>query len=254
MLLAIDIGNTHTVLGLFAGQKLRHQWRIRTDHHATGDELATTLRSLLALHDLTLDAVESAILGSVVPSLKSAWQNLCRDYLGQTAMVVGEVDPGITIELAASLEVGADRIINAVAGFARYHRPLIIVDFGTAITFDCVSETGAYMGGAIAPGLGISMDALSQQTAKLPSIDISKPPAKAMGTSTEDAIRSGILFGYGGLVEGLVARLAREFPAPPLTIATGGMAELIAPFAPTIKHVLPSLTLEGLRLIHERNS
>ncbi len=256
MLLTIDIGNTHTVLGLFSAADLRQHWRIKTDRHATHDELATMFNGLLALRDLDFTTIKGAIMGSVVPTLKAAWQNFCQQYLAVTAMVVGDpnINAGIGVRVSSPHEVGADRIINSVAGFRRYKQALIIVDFGTAITFDCVSTEGDYIGGAIAPGLGISLEALSRQTAKLPKIDITKKPATAIGITTEDAIRSGILFGYGGMVEGLAQRLAAEFSAPPpLTIATGGMATLIAPYAPVIKHVKPTLTLDGLRIIYDLN-
>ena len=256
MLLTIDIGNTHTVIGLFQQDNLVQHWRVKTDRHATSDELAALLHGLTCLRDIPFSDMDAAIIGSVVPSLKNAWQQFCRDHLHLAAMIVGspDVDAGIALEVTSPHEVGADRIINAVAGFQRFQQSLIIVDFGTAITFDCVSEQGNYRGGAIAPGLAISLEALSRQTAKLPKIDISQPISTALGTSTEEAIRAGILFGYGSLVTGIVNKLAEEFPQPPLTIATGGMAHIIAPYTPVIRHIEPTLTLEGLRIIHARNS
>lgn len=255
MLLTIDIGNTHTVIGLFQQKELCHHWRLKTDRHATHDEIASLLHGLFALQNLDPQTITGTIIGSVVPDLKSAWQTFCQQYLDLPTMVVGSagIDPGLKVQVRTPLEVGADRLINAVAGFHRYPQALIIVDFGTAITFDCVSAQGDYLGGAIAPGLGISLEALSSQTAKLPKIDITKETSTALGTTTEEAIRAGILFGYGGLVEGLATKLAREFPQPPMTIATGGMAHLIAPYAPVITHVEPTLTLEGLQIIHARN-
>lgn len=255
MLLTIDIGNTHTVLGLYQAEQLCHHWRIRTDRYATADELATQLNGLLQLQGEQLSTISGAVMGSVVPTLKLAWRQFCQQFLGLEIMVIGHpgVEPGIAIQIDNPQEVGADRVINSVAGFTRYGQALIIVDFGTAITFDCVADNGDYIGGIIAPGLAISLDALSSRTAKLPRVDISKTPEKAIATSTEGAIRAGLLFGYGGMVEGIVNRLMAEFPQPPLTIATGGMAPLVAPYAPVIKEVVPTLTLEGLRLIYERN-
>lgn len=256
MLLTIDIGNSQTVIGLYRDTELLCHYRIKTDRHATADELAIVLQSLLSLNSHSLSEITAMVAGSVVPTLKAAWRGVGQARLNCTPLMIGdaEVDTGVRILTDNPGEVGADRIINALAGFHRYHQALIIADFGTAITFDCVSDKGEYLGGAIAPGLGISLDALSSQTAKLPKVDISTPPRTAIATNTSEAIKSGVLFGYGGLVEGITARLRQEFPTPPLVIATGGIAALVAPFAPSIKHVDPELTLEGLRLIYERNS
>ncbi len=255
MLLTIDIGNSQTVLGLHRDSELFCHFRIKTDRHATADELATILQSLLHLKGLTLAEISNMVVGSVVPALKVAWRSVGHDHLTLNPLIIGDtaVITGVVILTDNPAEVGADRIINALAGFHKYQQALIIADFGTAITFDCVSGKGEYLGGAIAPGMGISLEALSSQTAKLPKVDISTPPRTAIATNTSDAIKSGVLFGYGGLVEGITTRLGQEFPTPPLVIATGGMAALVAPFAPSIKHVDPELTLEGLRLIYERN-
>jgi type III pantothenate kinase len=255
MLLTIDIGNSQTVLGLYRDTELLCHFRVKTDRHATADELTVLLQSLLGLNNLSLADLSAMVVGSVVPTLKAAWRGVGHNRLSLTPLIIGDahVDTGVIIRTDNPNEVGADRIINALAGFQRYHQALIIADFGTAITFDCVSDKGEYLGGAIAPGMGISLEALSSQTAKLPKVDISTPPKTAIATNTSDAIKSGVLFGYGGLVEGITARLSKEFPNPPLVIATGGMAALVAPFAPSIKHVDPELTLEGLRLIYERN-
>lgn len=255
MLLTIDIGNSQTVLGLYRGSELLCHFRTKTDRHATADELAINLQALLGLKGLALREINHMVVGSVVPALKVAWRGVGHNHLAIKPLIIGDsdVDTGVTILTDNPGEVGADRIINALAGFQRYHQALIIADFGTAITFDCVSAKGEYLGGAIAPGMGISLEALSSQTAKLPKVDISTPPRTAIATTTSEAIKSGVLFGYGGMVEGITARLGQEFPSPPLVIATGGMAALVAPFAPSIKHVDPELTLEGLRLIYERN-
>ncbi|HSH12638.1 MAG TPA: type III pantothenate kinase [Desulfurivibrionaceae bacterium] len=202
-----------------------------------------------------LGGVTGVIIASVVPPIQGAWTTMARKYFGTEPLKVDRhLKSSIHVKTDNPVEVGADRIVNAVAGFERYHTALIIVDFGTAITFDCVSGQGEYLGGAIAPGLGISLEALGSRTAKLPRVDISTPPPHAIGTNTVDAIKSGILLGYGGMVEELVRRICLEMaPEVPTVIATGGMAGLIAPYAPSIKAIMPMLTLEGLLLLHERN-
>ncbi|HSH12552.1 MAG TPA: type III pantothenate kinase, partial [Desulfurivibrionaceae bacterium] len=198
---------------------------------------------------------DGMVIASVVPPIQSSWLALSRRYFSIEPLLVDRrIDTGVAIRIDNPAEVGADRIVNSLAGFALFNTALIIVDFGTAITFDCVSGRGEYLGGAIAPGLAISLEALGQRTAKLPRVDISTPPPRAIGTNTVDAIKSGILIGYGGMVEELVKRISAEMhPDDPTVIATGGMAGLIAPYAPSIKEVLPMLTLDGLRLLHERN-
>jgi type III pantothenate kinase len=257
MLLAIDVGNSHTVIGLFQDKKLIYNWRIRTDRRATPDELATFLHELLTLKELHFTMVTGFIIGSVVPTMQFAWRDLAKRYLQCNPIEVSgtNLNTGMPILLDNPAEVGADRIINSVAAFDQYKQSLIIIDFGTAITFDCVSWKGEYLGGVIFPGIGISMDALTSQTAKLPKVDISTPPAGVIGTTTETAIKSGFVFGYGGMVEGVVNRLKEEFsPQIPKVIATGGIADLIAPYAPSIESVDPLLTLKGLFLLYERYS
>ncbi|MDT8334990.1 MAG: type III pantothenate kinase [Desulfurivibrionaceae bacterium] len=256
MLMAVDVGNTHTVLGLYKGETLICHWRVRTELTNTADELAATIHGLFALKHIDFNDISRMVLASVVPPIQSAWRNLAMDLFSfEPLEISSHLDTGLTIKTDNPAEVGADRIVNAVAAFDKYATPLIIVDFGTAITFDCVSAKGEYLGGIIAPGLSISLDALGQRTAKLPRVDITVTPARAIGTNTIDAIRSGVLFGYGGLVEELIARITGEMaPAKPKVIATGGMAALIAPHAPSIEVVEPMLTLEGLRLLHARNS
>lgn len=257
MLLTLDIGNSHTVLGFFNLETgdLLHHFRIKTTPNTTGDEYGLMVQGLLNLRNRQISEIKHTIIGSVVPAAKNGWLDFSQNHLGITPLIVGDhkLDTGVAIETDNPSEVGADRIINGLAGYARHPQELIIVDFGTAITFDCISASGAYMGGAIAPGIGISMEALADKTAQLPKVDISTPPATNIGTNTITAIKTGILFGYGGLVEGIVSRLSPEFPSQPLILATGGMANLIAPYAPVIKHVYPELTLEGLQLIHARN-
>lgn len=255
MLLAVDIGNTNTVAGLYKEKNLVHQWRLRTDRHITADELAARIHGLFAMQQLTLASVNAAIIASVVPPLTATWSAFCKKYPAVTPLLVNDnLNTGIPIRTANPAEVGADRIVNSVAAYERYKKALIVVDFGTAITFDCVSQKGEYLGGAIAPGIAISLDALGKRTAKLPRVDISQPPGNAIGIDTVTAMRSGILFGYGGLVEGLLQRIKQEFaPDTPKVLATGGMAELITPYTPSIEELDPMLTLEGLRLLHERN-
>jgi type III pantothenate kinase len=256
MLMAVDVGNTHTVIGLFEGETLICHWRVRTELTNTADELAATIHGLFALKHIKFTDINNMILASVVPPIQAAWRNLSMDLFAfEPLRISRHLDTGLRIMIDNPDEVGDDRIVNAVAAFDKYHTALIIVDFGTAITFDCVSGRGEYLGGIITPGVAISLDALSSRTAKLPRVDITIPPAQAIGTNTVDAIKSGIMFGYGGLVEELVRRIKAEMaPQIPRVIATGGMAPLIAPHAPSIEVVEPMLTLEGLRLLHERNS
>ncbi len=253
MLLAIDIGNSHTVIGILEDEKIRHHWRIQTNRQHTADEIAATLHSLFAMGKCPHEAISGVIIASVVPQLDGSWLTFCRTLVAKPVLVDHQTPTGIRILIDNPAEVGADRIVNAVAGFHRYQQALIIVDFGTAITFDCVSSQGEYLGGAIAPGMSIAIEALGTKTAKLPRVDISVPPLSAIGTNTVAAIQSGILYGYGGLVEGLLKRLKDQFaPQRPLVLATGGMAQLIAPYAPSLEKIEPHLTLEGLRLIYDR--
>ncbi len=253
MLLAIDIGNSHTVIGIFEGERICHHWRIQTDRRYTADEIAVTVHSLFAMVQCRPAAIDGVIIASVVPQLHGSWLAFSRTLVAEPVLVNHETPTGIKVLIDNPSEVGADRLVNAAAGFHRYRQALIIVDFGTAITFDCVSAHGEYLGGAIAPGMAIAIEALGSKTAKLPRVDISGPPPAAIGTNTVTAIQSGILYGYGGLVEGLLERLKAQFaPQIPLVLATGGMAQLIAPYAPGLEKIEPHLTLQGLRLIHAR--
>jgi type III pantothenate kinase len=256
MLLTIDIGNSHTTCGLFKKEKLGFHWRINTNEVVTGDELAIAFHGLLSLEGLSFDDIHGIIIASVVPRLETAWLTFSRKHLDLDPLWVDlRLDIGMQILTDNPAEIGADRLVNAVAAYQHYRTALIIIDFGTAITFDSVSETGDYLGGAIVPGISISLDALGRRAAKLPCLDISAPPATAIGTNTASAIQSGIIFGYGGLVDGLVRRIRNEMaPAIPKVIATGGMAALITPHTTTIELIEPMLTLEGLRLLHARNT
>jgi type III pantothenate kinase len=255
MLLAIDVGNSHMVCGLFSKEKLAYHWRLNTRGSATGDELAASFHALFTLEKLSFDEVHGIIIASVVPQMETAWLTFSRKHLQLDPLWVdARIDLGMQVLTDLPAEVGADRLVNAVAAHQHYRTALIIIDFGTAITFDCVSAAGDYLGGAIVPGIGISLEALARNTAKLPRIDISASPSTAIGTNTVAAIHAGVLYGYGGLVDGLVKRLRDEMaPDIPKVIATGGMAPLIAPYTPAIEWVEPMLTLEGLRLLYERN-
>ena len=252
MLLAIDVGNTNIVYGLFDGARLVHQFRVESSRGRTADEYAVILRQLIEMRDVEADDVKAAIVASVVPALTEPMLELVRRAFGLEALVVGPgIRTGMAILYENPREVGADRIVNGVAAYERFHSGLVVVDFGTATTFDCVSQKGEYLGGAICPGLQIAADALFARGAKLPRVEIQKP-AKAVGKSTVTAMQSGIVFGYVGLVEGLVARLREEL-GETRVLATGGLASLISPLAPSIDEVVDDLTLVGLRIIYERN-
>ena len=209
------------------------------------------------MEGLRFNDISDTIISSVVPTMQAALAAFATRYMKTVPLVVGgdAVQTSMPVRIDNPAEIGADRLVNAVAAYDRFKCALIVVDFGTAITWDCVSGEGEYLGGAIAPGLSIAMEALGNRTAKLPQVDISTPPAAPIGTNTVAAIKSGILFGYGGMVDGLIRRLREQMaPALPQTVATGGMATLIAPYTTSIDHVDPMLTLNGLRLLHERNA
>jgi type III pantothenate kinase len=255
MLLAIDVGNSQTVCGIFRKDSLFCFWRLKTDREKTADELAARFVSLFTMKNIHFEDISGVIIASVVPTQQQAWQEFSTEYTGCEPLIVNNPDfeSGIKIATDNPAEVGADRIVNAVAAFDRYRTNTIVVDFGTAITFDCISDKGEYLGGAIMPGMSISLDALAGRTAKLPRIDISTPPQKAIGANTVDAIKSGLLFGYGAMVDGLVKKLSAEFDETPKVIATGGMSKLIAGYTESIHTVDPLLTLKGLYLLHEKN-
>jgi type III pantothenate kinase len=255
MLLAIDVGNSHTGCGIFQGTQLLHHWRLKTDRRKTADELAISFHTMLAIKDLAFKDISAVVIASVVPTQQKAWVTFTAKTGWPVLQVNSSViDTGMKILTDNPREVGADRIVNAVAAYHRFHAPLIVVDFGTAITFDCVSADGDYIGGVIAPGIAISLDALSARTAKLPRVDISTPPPTVIGTNTVNAIKSGILYGYGGMVTGIIEQLRKPYaPAVPKVIATGGMAELIIPYTDAIELSEPNLTLEGLRILYEKN-
>ena len=248
-LFCVDIGNTNIVMGLYEAETLTAHWRIATTHRRMADEYAMLILDLFERAAQQPAEVAGVAIASVVPPLTGIFEEIANRYFGQTPMVVGpRVRTGVQIRYDNPQEVGADRIVNAVATYRRYGGPACIVDFGTATTFDAISTEGDYLGGAIAPGIGIAAEALFQRTAKLPRIDLARPPT-VIGKNTIHSMQSGMLFGYVGLVEGLVARFRSELGPHTKVIATGGLASLIAAETDVVHTVDPWLTLEGLRLI-----
>lgn len=253
MLLAIDVGNTQTAAGVFSGDVLLHQWRLSTVRTATLDELAAQHDAMLRLRGASLADIDALVVSSVVPSLTASYRDLADRYLERSALVIG---PGVKTAMPISIdnphEVGADRIVNAVAAFERFGGPCIVVDFGTATNFDCVSTDGRYVGGAISPGIEISMEALTSRAARLLRIELVEPPS-VIGRSTVGALQSGILYGAVAMVDGLTARIKSELGQDAIVIATGGLSGLIESLSDQIDEHEPTLTLEGLRIVYERN-
>ena len=255
MLLAIDIGNTNLVFALFAGTQVKAQWRIRTDAHRSSDEYAVWLLALMARAKLDEKDIKAVILSSVVPDANFSVKSFVRQYLNLEPQLIasGQVDIGMPILLDNPKELGADRLINAFAAWSEWQQPLIVIDFGTATTFDVVSGKGEYLGGVIAPGINLSLEALQRAAAKLHGISIVHPEM-VIGKNTTSAMQSGIFYGYAGLIEGIVSRIKAERGEAMKVIATGGLAPLYGEATKMIDKVDSDLTIRGLRLIHERNN
>lgn len=252
MLLGVDVGNTQTHLGAFEGERLAEHWRFQTRAGATGDELAERISGLLGLGGIRLADLDAVCVSSVVPPLGTQYEQLVERYLQAECLLVGPgIRTGMPIRIENPLEVGADRLVNAVAAYERVGGACVVVDFGTGINFDAVSAGGEYLGGAIAPGLEVSLTALVERAARIPRIDLAEPAA-AIGRSSRAAIQSGFVFGFAGLIDGISHRIEDELGEARF-LATGGLAEVIVPFTETIDEVDDLLTLKGLRLIYERN-
>ncbi|MBI2684448.1 MAG: type III pantothenate kinase [Actinobacteria bacterium] len=253
MLLAIDVGNTHTVAGVYQGADLLHDWRVSTVRAATVDELAAQHEQIMRLRGGNLTDVRHIVIASVVPVLTAAYRDLAAKYLDEPALVVGPgVRTGMPLAIDNPHELGADRLVNAIAAYRRHGGPCIVVDFGTATTFDCVSAEGEYFGGAIAPGIETSLEALTNRAARLVRVDL-VPPPRTIGKSTVESLQSGVVHGAVAMVDGLVRALAAELGGNVTVVATGGLAGLIAPLSVEIHEEDPLLTLEGLRIVNELN-
>ncbi len=262
MYLVVDIGNSHTVTGMYENNELIGQWRLNSNAKSTADELAIRYQTLFAMSGIAKEKIKGIIIASVVPVLQSAWVTCCKKhfsaFLEHDIFVVrfDRIRDLISILLDNPAEVGADRLVNAIAAWNLNNCKQVVIDFGTAITFDCVTDKCEYLGGSILPGIAISLEALANKTANLPHIDVSEPPPSIIGKSTVQAMKSGILYGYGGMIDGLVRGIKAEMVSSPeeqfKVVATGGMAQLIAPYATTIDIIEPMLTLQGLQIIYNR--
>jgi len=254
VLLAVDIGNTHVVFGLYAGRELQQTFRASTVRTRTGDEYGVLLRQMLALRGVEPESVTAAIIASVVPPLTDVMSDAIRHAFAREPVVVGPgLKTGISVRYDNPYDVGADRICNAVAAFERLRSGVIVVDFGTATIFDCISPKGEYLGGVIVPGVQVSLDALLGRAAKLTRIELAEPP-RVVGRNTTHALQSGVVHGYASLVDGLVERIKAELEFPCSVLGTGGTATLIARHARCLESIDLDLTLEGLRILHERNA
>ncbi len=254
MLLVIDVGNTNTVIGVFDGDTLVADWRIRSERHMTEDEFNVLVSNLFQERNLLPSAIDKTLISCVVPAMMNNLDKFCVKYMNHTPLWVNaeSVRPIMPILYSNPSEVGADRIVNAVAAFDAYRTALIVIDFGTATTFDVISKQGEYIGGAISPGIMIAADALFKRASKLPRVEIFSPPDNAIGLDTGNSLKSGIIYGYAGLVDGMVSRIKKEMDHDAKVIATGGLAPLISNVSETIEAVESSLTLKGLRLIAKR--
>lgn len=256
MILVIDAGNTNVVFAVFDGEKLRGQWRISTDSRRTADEYGVWLTQVLEHAGIQPSLIKGAVLASVVPQALFDLRQLARRYFNTELLVIGDprlaIDTGIGVKIDNPREVGSDRLVNAFAAWKRYGKALVVIDFGTATTFDVVDGKGNYVGGVIAPGVNLSLEALHKAAAKLPTVAIQKPE-KVIGTNTIGAMQSGIYYGYVGMLEGIAQRIIAEYGKPMAVIATGGLASLYAKASPLIEHLEPDLTIYGLRDLYEMN-
>ncbi len=252
MLLVIDVGNTNIVMGVYDGHKLVGSWRVRTERNTTSDEFDVLATNLFLQAGLEIKSIERTIISSVVPPMAPILDGFCRKRLGSSPQWVNAKSyKRMPILYSNPAEVGADRIVNSVAAYEKYKTALIVIDFGTATTFDAISRKGEYLGGAISPGIMIASESLFQRASKLPRVEIFTPPQNVIGKDTAESIQSGIIFGYAGLVDGIVARMKKEMGGAAKVIATGGLAGLMFKVAESIEAVEGDLTLEGLRIISE---
>ncbi len=260
MYLVVDVGNSHTVTGVYDNEQLIGHWRIKSDSKSTADELGIRYHTLFEMSGIDKEQIEGIIIASVVPTLQTAWINCCSKHFAVHlkndifVVTVDKIKDLITVRLDNPKEVGADRLVNSIAAWELNKSKQVIIDFGTAITFDCLTENCEYIGGSILPGIAISLEALATKTANLPHVDVTEAPTSIIGKSTVQAMKSGILYGYGAMIDGLVSGIREEMVEKEdetfKVIATGGMARLIAPFATTIDLIEPMLTLQGLEVIY----
>ncbi len=253
LILGVDVGNTNTVIGLIRNKSILADWRISTNPYSTSDEIALKLKNLLELNNISLSQIKALVLSCVVPPLLFSWEQIAQKYLSATFFNITPKSPiGIKVVYKRPFEVGSDRLVNTLAVFELYKRSAIVVDYGTATTFDCISSKGEYLGGVIAPGILSSSNALYEKTAKLPRVDLSVPIKNALSQDTPSAIRAGVILGFAYLTDGMVKRLKQEMGEETLVIATGGLAQKVASYSNEIEEIVPDLTLKGLALAYEK--